>query len=61
MDMCHKIYMGNQHASFECPGEAPGQPSIADIEDEIALLSATIAAATCRLLYLIGELDRRDG
>ena len=61
MPMCHKIYMGNKYASFECPGESPGQTSIADIEDEIALLSATIAAATYRLLCLIGELDRRDG
>ena len=59
--MCHKIYMGNKFAPFECPVEPPGQPTIADIEDEIALLSATIAAATYRLLCLIGELDRRDG
>ena len=59
--MCHKIYMGYTHASFECLGEPLGQPSIEDIEDEIALLSATIAAATYRLLSLIGELDRRDG
>ncbi len=34
---------------------------MADIEDEIALLSATISAATFRLLCLIGELDCRDG
>ena len=59
--MCHKIYMGNKHASFKLPCEPTGQPSIEDIEDEIALLSATIAAATYRLLCLIGELDRRDG
>ena len=59
--MCHKIYMGNKDASFKLPCVHTGQPSIADIEDEIALLSATIAAATYRLLCLIGELDRRDG
>jgi hypothetical protein len=59
--MCHRIYMGNKHASFMLPCEPTGQPSIEDIEDEIALLSATIAAATYRLLCLIGELDRRDG
>jgi hypothetical protein len=35
--------------------------SVADIEDEIASLSATIAAATYRLLCLVGELLRRDG
>ena len=58
--MCHKIYMGNTHASFKLSCEPTGQ-SIEDIEDEIALLSATIAAATYRLLCLIGELDRRDG
>ena len=59
--MCQKIYMGNKHASFESPAEPRRRPSIQDIEDEIALLSATIAAATYRLLCLIGELDRRDG
>ena len=58
--MCHKIYMGNTRASFESPAEPAGCTSTADIEDEIALLSATIAAATYRLLCLIGELDRRD-
>ncbi|MDY0003831.1 MAG: hypothetical protein RBU30_21215, partial [Polyangia bacterium] len=33
--------------------------SIEDLEDEITLLSATIQAATCRLLLLVGEVDRR--
>ena len=37
------------------------EPSIEIIGDEIATLSATIQAATYRLLVLIGELDRRDG
>ena len=37
------------------------EPSIEAIGDEIATLSATIQAATYRLLVLIGELDRRDG
>ena len=59
--MCRKIYMGNTHVSFESPAKPLGCASIADIEDEIALLSATISAATCRLICLIGELDRRDG
>ena len=53
--------MGSTHASFELINESSGQACIEDIEDEIALLSATIAAATCRLICLIGELDRRDG
>ncbi len=35
--------------------------SLEALEDEIAILSATIQAATFRLLCLIGELDRRDG
>ena len=61
MPMCHKIYMGNTHASYESLVEPTGLTSIADIEDEIALLSATISAATYRLICLIGELDRRDG
>ena len=59
--MCHKIYMGITHDLFESPAEPFGQTAIADIEDEIALLSATISAATYRLICLIGELDRRDG
>ncbi|MDY0002867.1 MAG: DUF222 domain-containing protein, partial [Polyangia bacterium] len=33
--------------------------SLEDLEDEITLLSATIQAATCRLLLLVGEVDRR--
>ncbi len=37
------------------------EPSIEAIGDEIATLSATIQAATYKLLVLIGELDRRDG
>ncbi len=49
--------MENIHTSISPLAER----SLDDIEDEIATLSATIAAATCRLLCLIGELDRRDG
>ena len=37
------------------------QRSLQDLEEEIATLSATIAAATFRLLCLLGELDRRGG
>jgi hypothetical protein len=37
------------------------EPSIESLEDEIATLSATIQAATYRLLCLIGELDRQGG
>ena len=37
------------------------EPSIESIGDEIATLSATIQAATYKLLVLIGQLDRRDG
>ncbi|MDY0002020.1 MAG: DUF222 domain-containing protein, partial [Polyangia bacterium] len=33
--------------------------SIEDLEDEITLLSATIQAATYRLLLLVGEVDSR--
>ena len=32
-----------------------------DLADEIALLAAHIQAATCRLLVLIAEMDRREG
>jgi len=35
--------------------------SIESLEDEIATLSATIQAATYRLLCLVGELDRQGG
>ncbi|MEN8176635.1 MAG: DUF222 domain-containing protein [Pseudomonadota bacterium] len=49
--------MENQHPA----NEPLANRSLDDIEDEIATLSATIAAATCRLLLLIGEIDRRDG
>jgi hypothetical protein len=61
MPVRHKIYMGNTHASFESQAKPKGCTSTADIEDEIALLAATISAATYRLLCLIGKLDRRDG
>ena len=47
--------MENQQSSTD----ALANRSLDDIEDEIATLSATIAAATCRLLFLIGELDRQ--
>ncbi|MDY0000854.1 MAG: hypothetical protein RBU30_06130, partial [Polyangia bacterium] len=33
--------------------------SLEDLEDEITLLSATIQAATYRLLLLVGEVDSR--
>ena len=39
----------------------PEERSFEDLEDEIATLSATIQAATYRLICLIGEVDRRDG
>ena len=41
--------------------EPLNERSLEDIEDEIATLSATICAATFKLLGLIGEVDRRDG
>jgi hypothetical protein len=53
--------MENQSLSIEPSGEASVVASIEVIEDEIATLSATIQAATYRLLCLVGELDRRSG
>ena len=46
---------------LDTPPEPLNHRSIEDIEEEIATLSATICAATCKLLGLIGELDARDG
>ncbi len=41
--------------------EPSSETSVEDIDEEIATLSATIQAATYRLLCLVGELDRRGG
>jgi hypothetical protein len=41
--------------------ERADEPSIEELADEIATLSATISAATYQLLGLVGELDRRGG
>ena len=49
--------MESQAPSFEPSADL----SIEDIADEIATLSATIQAATYRMLCLVEELDRRDG
>jgi len=43
------------------PTEPIADRSLEDIEEEIAALSATICAATFKLLGLIGEVDGRDG
>ena len=49
--------MRSEALCFEPSDERP----LEDIEDEIATLAATITAATYRLLYLLGEIDRRGG
>ena len=43
------------------PEEPSHERSLEELEDEIATLSATIQAATYRLLCLVEEFDRRSG
>ena len=45
---------------WDSPGP-DGGPSLAQLDESIAELSANIDAATYRLLALIAEFDRREG
>ena len=49
------------HSTLANPPDPPKNKSIDELSSEVSLLSAHIQAATCRLLLLIAEMDRREG